>query len=189
MENPYFNVRPILEVAVWSKPCGRYRGPLPRGKAVQAHTCDILPPSRSRDEKFDIAAWKNMLFLAPKWWPTISSRGVWPSGRPDSKGERGLRAPGEGCVLLRATAPPKAAAAKSRPRRHQSHSVIGCKHRRHDRRLRSRRWPSPADGWLKALDFTGQGAGRRSNGVIFSSPIETRQAPTSVEEPMAASDW
>ena len=32
----------ILEVAVWSKPCGRYRGPLPRGKAVQAQTCDIL---------------------------------------------------------------------------------------------------------------------------------------------------
>ena len=27
--------------------------------------------------------------------------------------------------------------------------------------------------WLQALDFTGQGAGRRSNGVIFSSPIET----------------
>ena len=26
-----------------------------------------------------------MLFLAPKWWPTMSSRGVWPSGRPDSK--------------------------------------------------------------------------------------------------------
>ena len=35
-------ITPILEVAVWSKPCGRYRGPLPRGKAVQAHTCDIL---------------------------------------------------------------------------------------------------------------------------------------------------
>ena len=27
-----------------------------------------------------------MLFLAPKWWPTIySSRGVWPLGRPGSK--------------------------------------------------------------------------------------------------------
>ena len=26
--------------------------------------------------------------------------------------------------------------------------------------------------WLKALDFTGQGAGRRSNGAILSSPIE-----------------
>ena len=117
-----------------------------------------------------------MLFLAPKWWPTISSRGVWPSGRPDSKGERGLRAPGEGCVLLRATATSKAAAAKCRPRRHQSHSAIGSKHRR-QRRLHSHRWPLPADGWLKALDFTGQGAGRRSNGVIFSSPTETRQAP------------
>ena len=128
-----------------------------------------------------------MLFFAPKWWPTISSRGVWPSGRPDSKGERGLRALGESCVLLRATATSKAAAAKCRPRRHQSQSVIGCKHRRHDRRLRSHRWPSPADGWLKALDFTGQGAGRRSNGVIISSPIETRQAPTSVHQPMAAS--
>ena len=33
---------PILEVAVWSRPCGRYRGPLPRGKAVQAHPCDIF---------------------------------------------------------------------------------------------------------------------------------------------------
>ena len=32
---------PILEVAVWSKPCGRYRGPLPRGKAVQVKACDI----------------------------------------------------------------------------------------------------------------------------------------------------
>ena len=36
----------------------------------------------------------------------------------------GLRAPEEGCVPLRATATSKAAAAKCRPRRHQSHSVI-----------------------------------------------------------------
>ena len=77
-----------------------------------------------------------------------------------------MRAPGEGCVALRATATSKAAAAKCRPRRHQSRSAIGSKHRRY-RRLRSHRWPSPADGWLKALDFTGQGVGRRSDGAIF----------------------
>jgi len=104
------------------------------------------------------------------------------------KGERGLRAPGEGCVLLRATATSKAAAAKCCPRRHQSHSTIGRKHRRH-RRLRSHRWPSPADGWLKTLDFTGQGAGRHSFGVIFSSPIETRQAPRSHLWPSPADGW
>ena len=148
-------------------------GALSRGGRRSRHTpATFSPPSRSRDEQFDMAAWKSMLFLAPKWWPTISSRGVWPSWRPDSKGERDLRAPGEGCVPLRATATSKAAAAKFRPRRHLSHSSIGSKHRRH-RRLRGHRWPSPADGWLKALDFTGQGAGRRSNGAIFSSPIET----------------
>ncbi len=152
----------ILEVAVWSKPCGRYRGPIPRGKHRPA---TLQPPLRSRDERFNTAAWKNMLFLAPKWWPTIYSRGVWPLKRPDSKGERGLRAPGEGCVPLLAAASSKAAAANCRPRRHLSHSVIGSKYRRH-RRLRSHRWPSPADGWLKALDFTGQGAGRRSYGAI-----------------------
>ena len=129
-----------------------------------------------------------MLFLAPKWWPTISSRGVWPSGRPDSK-ESGACAPLEKVASLFVPRRlPKFAAAKCRPRRHQSHSVIGCKHRRHDRRLRSHRWPSPADGWLKALDFTGQGAGRRSDGAMFSSPIETRQAPTSEHQPMAASE-
>ena len=124
-----------------------------------------------------------MLFLAPKWWPTTFVTRSLALREAELKGERGLRAPGEGCVLLRATATSKAAAAKCRPRRHQSHSTIGSKHRRH-RRLRSHRWPSPADGWLKALDFTGQGAGRRSNGVIISSPIETRQAPTSVHQPM-----
>ena len=128
-----------------------------------------------------------MLFLAPKWWPTTFVTRSLALREAELKGERGLRAPGEGCVPLRAMATSKAAAAKCRPRRHQSHSTIGSKHRRH-RRLRSHRWPSPADGWLKALDFTGQGAGRHSNGVIFSSPIETRQAPTSEHQPMAASE-
>jgi hypothetical protein len=168
----------------WSKPCGRYRGPLPRGKAVQATSLRHLAAFALSRRAIRYSGVEKHAAFGPKWWPTISSRGVWPSGRPDSKGERGLRAPGEGCVLLRATATSKAAAAKCRPRRHQSHSVIGCKHRRHDRRLRSHRWLSPADGWLKALDFTGQGAGRHSNGVIFSSPIETRQAPTSIHQPM-----
>jgi len=43
--------------------------------------------------------------------------------------------------------------------------------------------------WLKTLDFTGQGAGRHSNGVIFSLPIETRQAPRSHRWPSPADGW
>ena len=49
------------------------------------------------------------------------------------------------------------------------------------------KWSSQSNQ-IKSLDHRSQsGAGRHSNGVIFSSPIETRQAPTSVHQPMAAS--
>ena len=124
-----------------------------------------------------------MLFLAPKWWPTIFVPRGLALRVAGLNGERGLRVPEEGCVPLRATATSKAAGAKCCPRRHQSRSAIGSEHRRHPT-TRSYRWPSPADGWLKALDFTGQGAGRPSNGAIFLSPIETRQAPTSAHQPI-----
>ena len=109
-----------------------------------------------------IAAWKNMLFLAPKWWPTIFVTRSLALREAVLKGEWGLRAPGEGCVLLCATAISKVAAAKCRPRRHQSHSTIGRKHRRHrrlrsppmaltGRRLDSRPWTSPAKERAVAL--------------------------------------
>ena len=128
-----------------------------------------------------------MLLLAPKWWPTTFVPKSLALRVAGLSGERGLRAPEEGCVPLRAMATSNAAAAKCRPRRHQSHLTIGSKHRRHQR-LCNHRWPSPADGWLKALDFTGQGAGRRSNGAIYMSPTEIRQAPKSAHQPMAASE-
>ena len=59
---------------------------------------------------------------------------------------------------------------QSRPGKVSSTTTLECSNigrNTAERLLRSRHWPSPADGWLKALDFTGQGAGPRSNGTIF----------------------
>ena len=109
-----------MEVAVWSKPCGRYRALSCGGRRSRHKPCDIQPPPHPRDEQFDIAVSKNALLSAPKWWLTITRLEEFNLLRRRDLNESGACVPlGEGCVLLSAVAASKAAAAKRRPRRRQ----------------------------------------------------------------------
>ena len=60
-------------------------GPSPAGKAVQAKACDILAAFALSRRTIRYGGVEKHAVFGPKWWPTISPRGVWPSGRPDSK--------------------------------------------------------------------------------------------------------
>ncbi len=111
-----------------------------------------------------------MLFLAPKWWPTLFASSTLAFREAGQKGERGSRAPWR---RLR----PSLRHDGFQSRRGKVSSTTTSEYSNigritAERRLRSRYWPSLADGWLKALDFTGQGVGPRSNGAIYSSLFE-----------------
>ena len=162
---------PILEVAVWSKPCGRYRGPLPRGKAVQAHTCDIQAAFALSRRTIRYSSVEKHAVFGPKMVvDDIRPEESGPQGGWTQK-ESGACVPfGEGCVLLYATATSKAAPAKCRPRRRwsvrtsvgtprndYSEAAIGP----HRPTAGSRPWTSPAKA--RALALTAR----------YSSPIET----------------
>ena len=112
-----------------------------------------------------------MLFLAPKWRPTIFVPRSLALREAGLKGERGLRAPLEKVASF--STPRKL----PKPPRHVVHDDAGVfEHREEHRRTTTPTPPLALTGrrfWLKALDFTGQGAGPRSNGAIISSPIET----------------
>ena len=114
-------VCPILEVAVWSKPYGRYRGPLPRGKAVQAKTCDILAAFVLSRRTVRYSGVEKHAAFGPKMVADDIVPGSLALREARLKRRAGLACPpGEGCVLLYATATSKAAPAKCRPRRRWS---------------------------------------------------------------------
>ena len=160
-----------MEVAVWPKPCGRYRGPLPRGKAVQAKACDISAAFALSRRTIRYNSVENHAVFGPKMVADDIVPRSLALREAGLKRRAGLACPlGEGCVLLYATATSKAAPAKCRPRRRwsvrtsvgpprndYSEAAIGP----HRPTAGSRPWTSPAKA--RALALTAR----------YSSPIET----------------
>ena len=172
---------PILEVAVWSQPYGRHRGPLPRRRRSRAPARDTFAASASSRRTFRY----NSVEKRAVFGPEMVGRRMFITR--SIKGERG-------CVpLWRRLRPfPATSAFIADFGKSVVHDDVGgyrpsAGKRRCHRRLLWPPRPLPADVWLKTSDFTVRGAGRRYAGASCVSPSDPA-APTSAPS-FAESRW
>ena len=172
---------PILEVAVWSQPYGRHRGPLPRRRRSRAQARDTFAASASSRRTFRYNSVEKRAVFGPEM---VGRRNV---HNEEYKRRAGLRAPLE-----------KVASFSSHFGVHRRfwqsvvHDDVGgyrpsAGKRRCHRRLLWPPRPLPADVWLKASDFTVREVGRRYDGASYVSPSDPA-APTSAPS-FAESRW
>ena len=84
----------FLEVAVWSKPCGRYRALSCGGRRSRAQALRHLAASAPSRRTIRYSSVEKRAVFGPKMVAGDNlSRGVQPHGKAGLKGERGLRAP------------------------------------------------------------------------------------------------